>query len=299
MSRAPAKLAEVLAAGAPGYRLVLAHGPEQGTARSHADALFASRGDGAERVRLDGDTLKRDPARLVDEASSIAMFAPARVIEVVGNDEVAEAVRLLLAAPAVEHPVIVLADAPRKNGALMTLSSDPAVLALPCEKLGEADGARFISREGGAMGVQLDQARAARIWEAAGGERSIGLSELRKIALYLDAAPDRPRVADDDVLEAMLAVSGLAENPQLVAQIAFSSPQTLPKALEEITEASAIGLLRAVASKHLRDLRFGKGNRDSGQKVEEVAMLDDALRQSRNAGPVLMRQAITRAALRR
>ena len=66
----------------PDIRLYLLHGPD-GSATAELAALLArAMGPEAERVDLDGATLRSDPARLSDEAASMSLFGGARHIRV-------------------------------------------------------------------------------------------------------------------------------------------------------------------------------------------------------------------------
>ncbi|KAK0329027.1 hypothetical protein LTR94_038412, partial [Friedmanniomyces endolithicus] len=54
-------------------RLYLLPGPDESTAMAFAARLGKALGAGAERVDLDGATLRGDPARLSDEAAAISL----------------------------------------------------------------------------------------------------------------------------------------------------------------------------------------------------------------------------------
>ena len=63
-------------------------------------------GPDAERIDLDGQTLRDDPARLADEAASFSMFGDKRCIRITGmGEESLPALNALLEAEAAGNPV--------------------------------------------------------------------------------------------------------------------------------------------------------------------------------------------------
>src|SRR5947209_10418126 len=70
----------------PARAVVLVFGPDAGLVSERVDAIIkASVDDTADPfalVRLDGDTLASDPARLVDEATTVPLFGGRRAIRV-------------------------------------------------------------------------------------------------------------------------------------------------------------------------------------------------------------------------
>jgi DNA polymerase-3 subunit delta len=91
-------------------RLYLLHGPDEAGASDLARVLAKAMGADAERVDLDGSTLKGDPGRLTDEAASLSLFAGARFVRVASaGEESLEAFTNLLAAERVGNPVVAIA----------------------------------------------------------------------------------------------------------------------------------------------------------------------------------------------
>ena len=68
------------------WKAVLFHGGNGGLVRERADvcarAIVPDSKDAFRLADLSGDVLKKDPARLVDEASAISMFGGRRVVRV-------------------------------------------------------------------------------------------------------------------------------------------------------------------------------------------------------------------------
>src|SRR5262249_61870785 len=70
-------------------------------------------------VKLDGDTLASDPARLVDEATTVPLFGGRRAIRVrAGSRNFAPAVEAVLAAPLRDCRVVIEAGGPPRHRAL-------------------------------------------------------------------------------------------------------------------------------------------------------------------------------------
>src|SRR5262245_37762144 len=88
----------------PARAVVLVFGPDAGLVSERVDAIVrASVDDPADPfslVRLDGDALASDPARLTDEALTVPLFGGRRAIRVrAGSRNIVPAVESVLAAP--------------------------------------------------------------------------------------------------------------------------------------------------------------------------------------------------------
>lgn len=107
----------------PAIRFILLSGPDEAGAREHVDRLARAMGPDAERVELDGPTLRQDPGRLAAEAASLSLFGGARFILVgnVGDDAVA-AFDALLQVPVAGNPVIAIGPGLKSTGKLMKLA---------------------------------------------------------------------------------------------------------------------------------------------------------------------------------
>lgn len=208
------------------HRLYLLYGPDESSSRDLAARLAKALGAEAERIDLDGATLKSDPARLSDEAASISLFGGVRFIRIEpAGDESVEAVEALLSAPAAGNPVVMVAGALRKDSKLVKLAlADPAILAFAsyAPEGGDADRlATAMAREAG-LRIRPDVAR--RLASATGGDRALLAREIDKLALYLDAAPDRPRDLDHEALDALGAAIEEGDLSRLVDAVLGGDP---------------------------------------------------------------------------
>ena len=248
-------------------RLYLLHGPDEAGAREMASRIARAVGPGAERVDLEPALLKSSPGRLADEAASLSLFGTARHIRVTGaGEESVEACTMLLAAPRAGNPVVLIAPGVKGSSALVKLvTGDPRALAcvfyLP--DAGEADKiATSVARE---FGLRTTGATATRIAAAAGADRAVMTRELEKIALFLDAAPERPRELDDAALDAIGADLGDSEISRAIDAAIDGGPDRLGDELAKLGVAgvSPIPVLRQLV-RRLMALAELRGEIDSG-----------------------------------
>ncbi len=229
-------------------RLFLLHGPDDAGSRALAARLERALGPDAERIDLDGATLKDDPARLADEAAAFSLFGGRRHIRVTGGDECAAAVLALLEADITGNPVVVIAGALKPTSALMKAAlNHPAVFAFPQYKPESAGLESLAISIGRTCGLRLHPGVAARLGANCLGDRAILEREIEKLALYLDAAPDRPRDASEAALHATGADLGETDTSRLVNAVLGGDLAVVTGQLTEIEHDNAwVPALRAL-----------------------------------------------------
>ncbi len=212
------QIERALDAAADAVRLFLLYGPDEAASRELAARLGKSLGADAERIDLSGAVLKADPARLTDEAAAIALFGGRRHIRVEpAGDEILAAVEALLEAPAAGNPVAVIAGNLRKDSKLLKLAlAHPAVLALASYAPEGGDADRLVLTMARELGVSMRPDVARRIAAGMAGDRALIARELEKLALFVDAAPDRPGEIDHAALDALGADSEEGDLSRLV-----------------------------------------------------------------------------------
>lgn len=232
----------------PDVRLYLLYGPDEAGARDVATRLARALGPEAERVDLEPSQLKSSPGLLADEAASLSLFGTARHIRVAGaGEESVAACTMLLAAERGGNPVVVISPGAKASSTLVKLATaDPRamVCSFYVPDAGEADKlATSIARE---QGLRTTGSTAGRIAVAAAGDRAVMTRELEKIALYLDAAPERPRELDDATLDAIGADLGDAEMSRAIEAAIDGGPDRLADELArlDVAGSSPIPLLR-------------------------------------------------------
>ena len=231
-------------------RFFLLYGPDDAGSRAFLADLAKGAGAGAERVDLTGAELKSDPARLADEAASISLFGGARYIVVdPAGDESLAAVEALLQAPAAGNPVALLAGALKPASRLLKLAlAEPSALAFASYVPEGRDADRLVIDMAREQGLQVQPQTARRIADGAGGNRAIIAQELVKFALFADAAPDRPKPLEDEIVEAVGAASEEGDLSRLVDAVGSGNAAMLQAELLRLSSEGIEGipLIRAV-----------------------------------------------------
>lgn len=254
-------------------RLYLMFGPDEAGAMALAERLARALGPEAERIDLDGAALRGDPARLADEAAAMSLFGTARHVRVTGaGEESLAATTALLEAERAGNPVVMIAPSLKATSKLAKLALDsPAAMALACyvPDAGQLEAvAGQIARD---HGLRLGGGVARRLAQAGGGDRAVMMREIEKLALYLDASPERPVACEDDALDAIGAELGETEMSDVIEGVIAAKPAALGEALRRMDEAgvSPIPWLRALA-RRLASLAEMKGEVLAGGDVAGV-----------------------------
>ncbi len=244
------QLRQALDSANPAIRLYLLHGPDESGARDLALRLGRAMGPDAERVDLDGAALKNDPGRLAAEAASLSLFGGARHIRVSGvGEESHDALALLLEADRAGNPVVALGPALKASGKVAKLAiAAPNAMSFACYLPEAADADRLAAAIASEHGLRTTGGTAARLFAAAGGDRAILTREVEKLALYLDASPERPALLDDDAIDAVGADLGEAEISRAIDAAIAGDSATLGAELARLGEAgvSPIPMVRSL-----------------------------------------------------
>lgn len=259
--------------GNPAIRLFLLHGPDEAGAREWAARLARRIGPGAERIDIEGAQLRSDPGRLATEAASLSLFGDPRHI-LVGNagEESVEAVTLLLGAEQAVNPTVLIAPSARATSKLVKLAlAAPAALVHACYQPVGDEANALASAIAAEHGLRAMGHIAARLVEASGGDRAVLTREIEKLALYLDAAPDRPKTLDDEAIDAVGADLGEAEINAAVDAAIDGRAADLGAELARLSEAgtSPIPLLRATV-RRLMTLAELSGDVAAGRSINDT-----------------------------
>lgn len=236
-------------------RIAFFCGPDEAGASAAADKLTAMLPDPGERIELAGGDLRSDPVRLGDEARSSSLFGGTRHLFVrATGDEAHDAIENLLG----------LIDSGEGDGAcpvlvVATSATDKARTAKMLEKRGDALVAMFyppdlgtvtgeVRRMAAAAGLRLGGDLAERIARASSLDVRLAQSEVTKLALYLDAAPQAPRTADEEALDAIGARTEEDGFMPLVNAVLSGETNRLPGELRRMREVSLnpVGVLLAI-----------------------------------------------------
>ena len=266
----------------PKWIVALAYGPDEAGSRGLVDRFSAKMGADAERIDLDGAVLREDPARLPDEANALTMFGGPRWIRVTAGDEAIKAVEALLDAPKGSPVIIAAGNLPKTSSLVKLATSDARVVACQSWKPEGARADDLALQLGRAMGVRLVPAAARLLAEASGGDRAVMERELEKLALYVDAAPDRPRVVEREDVDAIGAAIDVRESWDLVDALFDGHTGTLASEISGEAAVDMIPALRAVERRALtlaRQLAMRKGA--AGPRVFNSREREAIERQSR------------------
>ena len=268
------QIERALKARADDIRLFLLYGPDEAGSRSLAKLLAAAMGPEAERVDLSGSDLKGDPARLSDEAASISLFGGARYVWVEpAGDEAVEAAEALIGAATAGNPVVMLAGALKPASRLLKLA-----LAAPCAmafasyvpEAGEAD--KLVIEMGREMGLVIRRDIARRIADGCAGNRAVMAQELDKLALFADAAPERPKQIEQDAIDAIGAASEEGDLSRLVDSVLGGDAAGLEAELTRLHSVGVegISLVRPALLRRLGLLAKLRAEVDQGNSVSAV-----------------------------
>lgn len=176
---------------------------------------------GAERIDIDSDRIRNDPALLADEASALSLFGDKRYVRVnFRREEALAAVENLLELDSCVNPVIATAGNLTKTSKLRKLvESHPRAMSHICYLPEETDAASTVMGYAATVGLKLDRSLAARIARYTHQDRKLAQAEIEKLALYYDASPQRPATVDVTIFEALSAETGEENVNGLINQI--------------------------------------------------------------------------------
>lgn len=243
--------------------------------------------DPGEKVEFTGAELRRDIARLGDEARSTSLFGDRRYLWVrASGDEAHDALEALTSAERL-WPVFVLAPGATDKGRCAKLleKRDDALVAMfyPPDLRSVTQSVRAMAS---AAGLRMTNDLAERIAAASGLDTRLAQSEVTKLALYLDASAERPRDAD---MAAFVAIGAVAQDDgmgSIVNAVLGGDVARLGAELRRIDQLSLnpVGLLLAVERRaaQLAGLAARMGPRDNpasfieGEKAARRVFWKDA-----------------------
>jgi DNA polymerase-3 subunit delta len=193
--------------------VVLVFGPDAGLVSERVAAIVRASVDDTNDpfalVRLDGDALASDPARLVDEATTVPLFGGRRAIQVrAGSRNIVPAIEGVLEAKLKDCRVVIEAGDLKRGAALRTLCERAkTAVAIPCYVDDERALERLIDNELRADGLSISRDARDALIPLLGGDRRASRAEISKLALY---ARGQQRVEIDDVMAVVADASALA-----------------------------------------------------------------------------------------
>jgi DNA polymerase-3 subunit delta len=171
--------------------IVLVYGPDDGLVAERASAIVRSAAGKADDpfslVRLDGAEISSDPARLIDEATTVSLFGDRRVVWVrdCGARNVLPAVQPLLERPDTGSLVVIEAgDLKKGTGLRKKVEDHPTAVAIPCYPDTAQDIARLVDQELKEAKLDIDRDAREALEAHLGADRLASRGELRKLCLY-------------------------------------------------------------------------------------------------------------------
>lgn len=254
----------------PKIRFYLFAGQDEAQSRSLASRLLQALG--ATKFELAAAALKSNPASLVDEAAALSLFGERRLIWIEpATKDIEEAATALLAAEAMESPVVALAGALPKSSALLKLAeAAPNALAHTAYVPEGEEAARMVADLGRRVGLKIGPAVAARIADGCGNDQAVAMQELEKLALYVGASPHSPRDLDHDAVDAVGAETREGDFLHLADLALLGELRDLADALTRLSGGSeAIPAVRSL-QRRLLMLAPARARIERGERVDAV-----------------------------
>jgi DNA polymerase-3 subunit delta len=254
-----------------GHPVILVFGPDAGLVRERVDRLVhASVNDPNDPfafVRIEGEELSGNPARLVEEAHTVPLFGGRRAVLVkAGSRNIAAAVESVIASPSDECRVIIEAGDLKKNAALRTLCEKAKVAAaLPCYLDKAEDLTRLIDEEMRAANLSIAAEARTTLLALIGGDRLASRSEIRKLTLY---AQGRERVELADVLAVTADASKLAIDGVLDATFAGRTTETEAEFSKARNGGASAAAIISAAIRHIANLHKMRLAIDAGDSAD-------------------------------
>jgi DNA polymerase-3 subunit delta len=197
----------------PRIGVFLFYGPDVGLinerARAVAERSVDDPSDPFQLIRIDGDEIASDPARLADEAGTVGLFGGRRAVWIKATSRnIAPAVETVLKGELQDTVIVIEGGDLAKSAPLRTLcEKSQRALALPCYADSGKDLGAVIDEtlKGGGFSIGRD-ARTALL-ASLGGDRLATRGELAKLMLY---AHGQREITLADVDAIMSDVSSLA-----------------------------------------------------------------------------------------
>ncbi|KHL24834.1 DNA polymerase III subunit delta [Croceibacterium mercuriale] len=264
--------------GAP-MRVSFLCGQDEAGAAAAADKLVALLPHAGERVELSGGELRSDPVRLGDEARSSSLFGTDRYIRVrCSGDEAHDAVANLLAlvdggeADGACPVIIVATNASDKSRTAKLLIPRKDALAVMFYPPDLRSVTAEVARMAAGAGLKLSPELAERIARGAALDLRLCQSEVDKLALYLDASPLAPRLADGEALDAIGARTEEDGFMPLVNAVLGGDTQRLPAELARMAELelNPVGVLLAIERRAAQLAQLTARAAGGGQRIADL-----------------------------
>lgn len=226
------------------YAVFLVHGPDVGLVSERVRRIVRSLVDDPQDpfqlVRLSGEDLGGDAARLADEAQTVPLFGGRRAVLVDGSavKRIEPAIELALTLDKA-CPIVVSAGALKKDSGLRkAVERSRTAAAIECYPDSEQDLARLVEAEAAGAGFGIDGDARDLLVSLLGSDRLASRSEIAKLLLYAHGA-------------------GTITVEHVVAAVADASIQANDDALDAAFGGDMAGLDAAMRKLHLGPVEAG------------------------------------------
>jgi len=254
-------------------RAILLYGPDTGLVGERAQAAVTAFTEGADdpfaMVRIHAADIQADPARIADEATSMALFGGRRAVRVrPESHDITATLKGLADRISADVLIVVEAGNLAPSSKLRKLFEQTlSFAAVPCYADTERDLEALIDQTFAAQNLRIDGAARAFLLAHLGGDRSASRMELEKLALY--AGPGGT-VSLEDVAAIVGDVSAL-ELDQALDAAALGEAASLDKALQRLFAAgSGPAQLVSAAIRHFLTLHAMRAEKDAGTAIRAV-----------------------------
>jgi DNA polymerase-3 subunit delta len=253
---------------------VLIFGPDEGLVRERVNALVkaaAGSGDDPFRVvELDSDTIRSDPARLMDEAGAISMLGGRRAVRINGvTDGQAKVIEDFLGSHRDSKNTLVIFEAgelPGRAALRKLFEGAPHAAAIACYHDSGGDLKAVILAQLSAAGKSAAPAALSYLEQSLGGDRGATRSEIEKLVLYVGEAR---QVELEDVMASVGHSAGVALD-DLNYAIAEGDSKAIERQLDlNLAETAPIMILRGLA-RHFLKLHGAVGRLESGAPLQDA-----------------------------
>jgi DNA polymerase III subunit delta len=254
-----------------GLVAALIFGPDQGLVRERAERLARTvvpdLGDPFRISELDDSILNTDPARLADEAASLAMMGGRRVVRVRGaGNALAKLFEGFLENPAGDALIVVEAgDLARASSLRRAFEDADNAAAIACYSDSARDLAGVVRDALKAEGLTVSADALDATVAALGSDRGVTRRELEKLALYVHG---KGRVTIEDV-RAVIGDESEARVEEVCDAAGEGDVARLDRALERlwIVGISPVGVLR-MALAHFQRVALVKAQIADGETID-------------------------------
>ncbi|QFU14977.1 DNA polymerase III subunit delta [Microvirga thermotolerans] len=237
----------------PGIGVFLLYGPDTGLvnerARAVAERSVDDPSDPFQLIRIDGDDIAADPARLADEALTIGLFGGRRAIWVKATSRnIAPAVEMVLKGRLQDTAIVIEGGDLAKSAPLRVLCERAQnALALPCYADTGRDLGAVVDETLKSGGFAISREARAALLASLGGDRLATRGELAKLMLY---AHGRREITLDDVDAVLSDVSSLAMDAVVDAAFAGQGTELETGARRLAAEGVAASTVLGAALRH-------------------------------------------------